>query len=70
MRGALGDLALDAFESQAARQRGFLDVEAVRRRLERHRRGELDAGMELWRALNVELWARTFLDAPVGAAAA
>jgi hypothetical protein len=26
--------------------------------------------MELWRALNVELWARTFLDAPVGAAAA
>ena len=24
--------------------------------------GRLDAGMELWRGLNLELWARTFLD--------
>ena len=31
-------------------------------------RGELDAGFELWRALNVELWARAFLD-PVPARA-
>jgi hypothetical protein len=27
-----------------------------------HRRGEISAGFELWRALNVELWARAFLD--------
>ena len=40
-----------------------MDAAAARRRLERHRRGEVDAGMEVWRALNLELWAREFLDA-------
>jgi asparagine synthase (glutamine-hydrolysing) len=63
MRGALGDLAADVFASQSCRSRGFVDASAATRRLERHRRGELDAGMELWRALNLELWARRFLDA-------
>src|SRR5213079_2686156 len=63
LRGALGDLAADVFSSRSFAERGFVDAAAARRRLERHRRGELEAGMELWRALNVELWARTFLDA-------
>jgi asparagine synthase (glutamine-hydrolysing) len=62
-RGALGDLAADVFSSNRFRDRGFVDARRVRRRLERHRRGELDAGFELWRALNLELWARAFLDA-------
>jgi asparagine synthase (glutamine-hydrolysing) len=62
-RGALGDLAGDVFASQSFRERGFVDAGAARTRLERHRRGELNAGFELWRALNVELWARAFLDA-------
>jgi asparagine synthase (glutamine-hydrolysing) len=61
-RGPLGDLAADVFASQAFANRGFVDAAAARRRLERHRRGELAAGMELWRALNVELWARAFVD--------
>jgi asparagine synthase (glutamine-hydrolysing) len=61
-RGALGELAGDVFASRAFRERGFVDARAASRRLERHRRGEISAGMELWRALNVELWARTFLD--------
>jgi asparagine synthase (glutamine-hydrolysing) len=63
LRGALGDLAADLFSSQAFRDRGFVDARAAQRRLERHRRGDLTAGMELWRALNLELWARRFLDA-------
>jgi asparagine synthase (glutamine-hydrolysing) len=63
MRGALGDLAADVFESGSFRDRGFVDARAASRRLERHRRGEVTAGMELWRALNLELWARRFLDA-------
>jgi len=46
-----------------SRERGFVDAAAARRRLERHRARRLTAGMELWRALNVELWARTYLDA-------
>jgi asparagine synthase (glutamine-hydrolysing) len=62
-RGQLGDLAADVFASQSFRERGFVDDVAARNRLERHRRGELNAGFELWRVLNVELWAQAFLDA-------
>lgn len=63
LRGALGTLAADVFASQRFRSRGFVDAHAAQRRLERHRHGGLNAGMELWRALNLELWAHTFLDA-------
>jgi asparagine synthase (glutamine-hydrolysing) len=62
LRGALGDLAADVFASRSFADRGFVDAAAARRRLERHRRGEVEAGFELWRALNLELWASTFLD--------
>ena len=62
LRGPLGDLAADVFASRSFEERGFVDAQAARRRLERHRRGELDAGFELWRALNLELWAGAFLD--------
>jgi asparagine synthase (glutamine-hydrolysing) len=61
LRGALGGLAADVFASQSFRERGLVDAGAAVRRLERHRRGDLHAGMELWRALNLELWARRFL---------
>jgi asparagine synthase (glutamine-hydrolysing) len=61
-RGPLGDLAADVFASQAFAERGFVDADAARRRLRKHRAGELDAGMELWRALNLELWAREILE--------
>jgi asparagine synthase (glutamine-hydrolysing) len=62
LRGRLGELAGDVFASRGFAERGFVDAAAARERLELHRRGELDAGFELWRALNVELWARRFLD--------
>jgi asparagine synthase (glutamine-hydrolysing) len=61
LRGRLGDLAADVFASRSFAERGFVDASAARRRLQRHRRGEVEAGMELWRALNVELWAQAFL---------
>jgi asparagine synthase (glutamine-hydrolysing) len=61
LRGPLGDLAADVFASQSFAERGFVAAPAARKRLGRHRRGQIDAGFELWRALNVELWARTFL---------
>ena len=60
-RGALGRYAGQVFAEPETAARGFLDVDAAQRRLARHRDGEVDAGMELWRALNVELWARAFL---------
>ncbi len=63
LREEVGMLAGDVFGSRAFAERGFVDADAARRRLERHRRGALEAGMELWRVLNLELWARRFLDA-------
>jgi len=62
-RGPLGEVAADVFASQRFRERGLVDAGAARDRLERHRRGDLEAGFELWRVLNLELWARAFLDA-------
>ena len=62
LRGPLGDLAGDVFAARSFRERGFVDATAARRRLQRHRARRLTAGMELWRALNVELWARAYLD--------
>jgi asparagine synthase (glutamine-hydrolysing) len=61
-RGALGALAEEVFASREFADRGFADAAAVRARLARHRSGRIDAGMELWRALNLELWARTYFD--------
>ena len=61
-RGPLGELAGDLFASQSFHERGFVDPRAAQRRLDAHRRGRIRAGMELWRALNVELWAQAFLD--------
>ncbi len=63
LRGRLGELAADVFASRQFAERGFVDAKTARERLERHRSGGLQAGMELWRALNLELWARAFLDA-------
>ena len=62
LRGALGDLAADVFASRSFAERGFVNSARARDRLARHRAGELEAGFELWRALNAELWAQTFLD--------
>ena len=63
LREGLGRLAADVFASKAFADRGFVDPKAAQRRLEAHRNGKLEAGFELWRVLNLELWARAFLDA-------
>ncbi len=62
LREDLGELAAEVFASRSFVERGWVEPAAARRRLERHRRGEREAGFELWRALNLELWARAFLD--------
>jgi asparagine synthase (glutamine-hydrolysing) len=61
-RGALGELAADVFASRSFADRGFVDPAAARALLQRHREGAHEAGFELWRALNLELWAQAFLD--------
>jgi asparagine synthase (glutamine-hydrolysing) len=64
MKGSIGDLAAEVFHSREFASRGFVDVLKAQRLLMRHRTGEVDASRTLWRALNLELWAREFLDAP------
>src|SRR5215208_4586346 len=61
MRGSLGAFAEEVLASPSVRARGWVDADAARSRLAAHRRGDLDAGFELWRVLNVELWARAYL---------
>jgi asparagine synthase (glutamine-hydrolysing) len=61
-RGELGELAGDVFASRAFRERDLVDAAKAVRLLERHRTGDIDAGLPLWRALNLELWARQLLD--------
>jgi asparagine synthase (glutamine-hydrolysing) len=63
LRGPLGDFAEEVFHSPAFRDRGFSDAAATQRRLRLHRQRRVSAGFELWRALSLELWARTTLDA-------
>ena len=62
LRGPLGLLATEVFNSREFRERGFVDARAAEERLRRHRGGRDAAGYELWRALSLELWARAFLD--------
>ena len=73
LRGSLGEFAKEIFASREFRERGFVDAPVAAERLRRHqagpdgpetpRFGQADPnGLELWRALSLELWARSFLD--------
>ena len=64
MRGKLGELAADVFQTRAFVDREFVDAKTLRNRLTQHRDGKVNAGSELWRALNLGLWILTFLDGP------
>ena len=46
----------DTLASQAARERGIYNIDAIRRDLERHRRGELDAALGLFNVAQFERW--------------
>jgi asparagine synthase (glutamine-hydrolysing) len=61
-RGALGDYAQAIFDSQLFEQRGFVNATEARRCLAQLRAGASTTDAPVWRALNLELWARTFLD--------
>ena len=46
------------------RQRGYTDERYVRRLLDEHERGRRDHATQLWALFMLELWHRTFADAP------
>ncbi|RXR00884.1 asparagine synthase (glutamine-hydrolyzing) [Pseudoxanthomonas composti] len=67
-RGPLRALAADTFASRSFRERGLIDPAAADGLLAEHLSGAVDHSEPLWQVLCLERWARTFLDAPAGAA--
>lgn len=65
MRGELRALVTETLTDTRTRQRGWLDPAGVRRTLDEHQSRRADRGATLWGLLVLELWARTFLDAPL-----
>ena len=61
-RTSLKDWACDILGSRSLAERGFVRPEAVKALFERHLTGTVDESSVLWRIINVELWARIFLD--------
>jgi asparagine synthase (glutamine-hydrolysing) len=61
-RGALGELAADVFASDRFVKRGLVDPVEAQRRLAAVRGGASGTDAPVWRALNLELWARAYLD--------
>ncbi len=66
LRHELKDLAHDTLLSPAARERGVMRPDYVRRLLDEHCAGRADHHTRLWALLMLELWFRTWID---GAAA-
>jgi asparagine synthase (glutamine-hydrolysing) len=55
-RDELREPVLDILHSQAARERGIYNLDAVVSDAERHRRGEIDASAVLFKVAQFELW--------------
>ena len=64
-RGALRTWILDILRSRSLRARGYVDVDRTLDLFRQHDCGVRNASTVLWRVVNLELWARIFLDAPV-----
>ena len=61
-RTSLRDWAREILHSRTLAERGFVAPGAAQAVFERHVAGEVNESVLIWRILNVELWARTFLD--------
>jgi asparagine synthase (glutamine-hydrolysing) len=61
-QGAFGEYAAALFDSREFAEREFVDVEEAQRCLAALRAGEPVPEAPVWRAVNLELWARAFLD--------
>ncbi len=54
----------DLLGSDAFAGRGYFDAAALRRHVDDHQAGRTDHYQTLWKALNLELWLRRFIDPP------
>ena len=62
MRGWLGTATEELVLGSRTADRALVDPAIARGLLDTHRSGTLDTGKELWTLVNLELWARIFLD--------
>jgi asparagine synthase (glutamine-hydrolysing) len=63
-RHELREMAYDTLLDSRARARGYFRPEVIRRYLDEHGRGQGHHQGRLWALLMLELWHRTFIDAP------
>jgi asparagine synthase (glutamine-hydrolysing) len=66
-RGALRDLPAEILLDPAAVDRGWFEPAEVRRLIDSHVSGAQDNAYKLWALLQLELWLRTYVDAPAPA---
>lgn len=64
LRNELRDLVYDVLLDSRARERGILEAASVRRYVDEHMRQMAHHHFRLWSLLMLEMWYRTFVDAP------
>lgn len=61
-REVLRDQVLEILDSRSFAERGYFDVEEVKKTFYRHCRGEINLSSTVWRWVNLEMWFRKFMD--------
>ena len=61
-REVLKDRVLEILDSRSFAERGYFDVEEVKKTFYRHCRGEINLSSTVWRWVNLEMWFRKFMD--------
>lgn len=70
LRGDARDFCRDLLAPDVVRRRGLLDADAVARLLDQHESLAADHSPVLWALISLELWQRSYVDAPAPAAVA
>ena len=63
-RTSLRDFPAEILLDPRSLERGFFREEAVRRVIDDHHTGAADNSNKLWTLIQLELWLRTYVDAP------
>lgn len=65
LRNDLREMVDDVLDERSLQARGYFEAAAVRRMILDDRAGRADHAYRIWSLLTLELWHRTFIDAPV-----
>jgi asparagine synthase (glutamine-hydrolysing) len=66
-RGTLRDLPGEVLLDPTAQERGWFRRSEIDRLIDEHQRGAADHAYKLWALVQLELWLRTYVDAPAAA---